>query len=65
MVSIETAVINREPGLVAPRAAMAVLSHIGPDFSMEDAMRALFPAEAERIYDPGRWPAGAPKEDRQ
>ena len=34
---------------VHPKTALAVISWIGPDFSMEDAMRLLFPEEAERI----------------
>ncbi len=45
---------------VSPALANAVLSMIGPDFSMEAAMRLLYPEEASYIYDPGRWPWGAP-----
>jgi hypothetical protein len=42
--------------------ALAVLTWIGPDYSMEDAMRLLYPENAAKIYNPGKWPWGAPKE---
>ena len=33
-----------------------VASHVdGVDYSMEDAMRLLFPATAAKMYDPGKW----------
>jgi hypothetical protein len=42
--------------------ALAVLTWIGPDYSMEAAMRLLYPEDAAKIYNPGRWPWGMPKE---
>jgi hypothetical protein len=47
---------------VSQQNALAALSHIGPDLRMEDVMRHIFPEEAERIYDAGRWPFGPPVE---
>ena len=48
--------------IIDPRVALAVLSQVGPDLSMEQAMRILFPDEAKKIYDAGRWPCGLPRE---
>jgi hypothetical protein len=53
------------PDPVVPAAmihAMAVLTWIGPDYSMEAAMRLLYPEDAAKIYNPGKWPWGMPKE---
>lgn len=32
------------------------------DLSREEGMRLLFPEDAAKIYNPGRWPFGPPKE---
>lgn len=53
---------NQPERRVNPNDALAVLSLIGPDYTMEDAMRLLFPEQAECIYDPSRWPFGLPQE---
>lgn len=45
-----------------PKQCLAVASWIGAGISEEDAMRLLYPAEAERMYAPDRWPCGSPKE---
>jgi hypothetical protein len=50
---------------VSPQTARTVLAMIGTDFSMEDAMRLLFPQESERMYDAGRWPFGPPSDTRE
>ena len=47
------------------QSALAVLSWVGCGITMEDAMRLLYPNEAEKIYAPDRWPAGPPKEERK
>jgi hypothetical protein len=44
---------------VTPEQARAVSSWVGFGLSEEDAMRILFPEEAAKIYDAGRWPWSA------
>jgi hypothetical protein len=48
---------------VDPQTAFPVLSWVGAGITMEDAMRLLYPEEANKIYSPGRWPWGPPQEE--
>jgi hypothetical protein len=47
---------------VPAKICMGVISRISAgELSMEEAMRLLYPEEAEKIYQADLWPFGPPK----